>query len=485
MRFIKSLIKPQPLFTIGFLLLIIYVGIRAALVDMTHDEAWSFHSIKNFWYVEFLCTGNSHWLNSAAMKLPIVLGCESVFCLRWFSILSFVITCLFGLWFISQLKNSITKFFAFSLLFLHPYFLDYFGMARGYSNGIMFQCLSLLFFIEGLKQEKRSFLFASLIFSGLSAISNYSFICFFIAFTIIYFLKIYYSLGKTSFKNKNFYFDIIFSLGISVLIGRALIFILKCSGDVIGAGEPSFLTMFDVFWNGLINFKFSLSLFIQSVFSLFVFLSIFIICLFGIIKRKEHNNLIYYYTSLILGTMFLLMMLNYFCFTGVFPFYRSALLLFIPSFIVIGSFFDHFNSSFKILKPILGTLSFLLGINFFCSINFKSYFDYHEQADAKECFEQLQDLKAKHIGISPELYGVFYNYYQASDAKKFNFIGNRIETYLPKGICKEENKLAEFDYLLLFPPYDLSYYKNSKVHLEYVSVSPTTKNIIVRIQKKP
>ncbi len=482
MSLLKGWLRSQPLYVVAFACLLLYIGLRAALVNMTHDEAWSFHNIKNFWYAEFLCTGNSHWLNSVAMKISMLLGCEDVFCLRWFSVLSFIVTCGFGLWWLSSFDQGPSKLIGFCLLFLNPYLLDYFGLARGYAGGIMFQCLALILFIKGLESNTRTLLFLSLACSVLSAISNYSFVYFFMAFGSVYFFTVHFKNKKTFWKDRTFYFDVLFCSVAAFMIIRAFIFIIRCSNDVVGAGEPSFFSMFHVFSDGLLYYKMTLTKISKYSISGLLFLLIAISCLYGIIKKQNHNNVLYFYTSLILSVMLTVMVFNYVCFNVVYPFYRSAQLLFVPVFMVI-TYFLHHNLSFKILKPIVYLISAGLILNFLLSINFKYTFDYKEQADGKDCFERVKKLNPETVGISPEIYGLFANYYQMTDTKKYDFIGKRIETCRPVGFSKTDNELKEFDYLLLFPPYDLSYYKDSKVGFEAVYLSPTTRTLILKIKK--
>ena len=48
------------------------------------------------------------------------------------------------------------------------------------------------------------------------------------------------------------------------------------------------------------------------------------------------------------------------------------------------------------------------------------------------------------MGIAPELYGVFRNYYQMTDHYKFKFEGESINTSIPDGVDNEINKLKNF-----------------------------------------
>ena len=68
--------------------LMFYVVARAVSLVMTHDEAYSFYNVKHFWYVETLCTGNTHWFNFLAIKASVLLGLEKASQLRWFSVFS-------------------------------------------------------------------------------------------------------------------------------------------------------------------------------------------------------------------------------------------------------------------------------------------------------------------------------------------------------------------------------------------------------------
>ena len=138
-------------------------------------------------------------------------------------------------------------------------------------------------------------------------------------------------------------------------------------------------------------------------------------------------------------------------------------------------------SVYKIVKPITYSICFLLILNFCLSINFKYVFDFKDQADAQECFDKVESLNAKNVGISPQLWGAFANYYYLKEPRKYNFKSDIIYTLWPEGVCTTQNKLAEFDYLILFPPYSLSYYKNSHVKIEAVHLAGATKVLILKI----
>jgi len=127
-------------------------------------------------------------------------------------------------------------------------------------------------------------------------------------------------------------------------------------------------------------------------------------------------------------------------------------------------------------------MSLILIINFLLSINFKWIFDFNVQANAKDCFDFLENEKAKHVGMSPEVYGSFRNYYQMTWSRSYNFFGEPINTNFPKGMGKNPNRLKEFDHIILFPPYNLSYYKNNRVSFNAEKIFPLTGIIILKVE---
>ena len=128
-------------------------------------------------------------------------------------------------------------------------------------------------------------------------------------------------------------------------------------------------------------------------------------------------------------------------------------------------------------------LSLTLIFAFASRINFTHSYDFWEQSDSRKCFSLVESLGAKRVGVCPELYGVYRNYFQMTENCKYKFTGERINTNAPKGISEQKDKLKEFEYLILFPPYDLSFYKNNSVKMESVKLFPETGVLIVRIVK--
>jgi hypothetical protein len=445
---------------------------KAVMVDITNDEAYSFHNMKHFWYAEAFCTANTHWLNSAAIKISIWLKCERLWQIRWLSILSAVGVFAVVFWWIHSLKETFLQVILFSALLLNPYVLDYFCIARGYSQGLFLEMLALFFFLN--KERRRDF--PALLCAGFSAIANYSFTYFFIAFLMIYFSRKYFS-DRKFLKSKLFYRDLGFAIFILAAIGRAIRFISDCSNDIVGAGTNDFVTFTHVFTLGLSGERFSFSAPALNTVSVAIFALVLLSSFYGVLRVRKTP--VYFFTSIILLVMIALIMVARFIFDTVLPEYRSCLFLFPASAICVSYFL------FEILKKgkiILYAISAALLVNFILSVKMNSVSDYREYADTRKSLDLLKELKAENAGMSPQQYGGFINYYQMTEELKYNFSGEQLNTYDPKGMSSKENYLQKFDYIILFPPYNLSYYKNSNVKFEGVQMFKETGTLVLHVR---
>jgi hypothetical protein len=482
MQTIKTRILSNLLFSVLIGLLMAYVIIRAVCIDLTHDEAYSFYNVKHFWYVEALCTGNTHWFNFVAIKAAVLLGLEKAWQLRWFTMLSAMVFLSVGYHWLKSIKSIPVKAFAFSFLFLNPYLLDYLSLARGYAAGLMFESLGICFLILAYNGKKQVLSFLALFFAGMAAIANFNFFYFFAAFSLVYFYLYYFRNGFSFLKEKQFYRDLLFSLGIVALVLRALLFITKCSND-IGAygGETLVDSVFYGFIDGFVYRNFSVPA--NVIYSIACVLFPLILCaaLFGTYHFKRKHQQLYAYASCIFLLMLLLLLVNKYFFHVLYPTYRTTLMFFPLMAIILTCFFNEILKSLLLKKIVLLSLSALFLVNFTLSLNLYSTFDYPEQRDAKQAFQLVQDLGAKKVGIAPELYGVFRNYYQQTNQYKYFFVGESINTSVPVGVDPQINRLVEYDYLILFPPYKLGFYKNNTIKFVGIKYFKDTGTFIVKV----
>jgi len=464
-------VKKNYLLVIAVCFVITYIVIRSYSVDFTHDEAYSFHNVKHFWYAESFCTANTHWLNSIAMKAASLLNLENNWQLRWFSTVSaFVFFFICFLW-ICSLDNIYHKVFACSVLLLSPYVIDYFGLARGYASGLMLEGLSLCFFIINFKRNKRLFSFLSLLCAALSAIANYSFVYFFSAFAMVYFY-VYYLRPKTALiKNKAFYTDIALCLAISAFIVKAWIFIMRCSQD-LGAGTDKIT---DVSLSFLADFFYqriylSGPLLLMTTCGLVTLL--LIICTYGVFMYKKHKQDLYFYTALMLSLILFILSVNFFCFKIVLPYARSALFLF-PLISICIIYFMNEVFRFKLKSVLFLLFSILLSINFFRTISLSHTFDFYQQEETRNVFNYVDSIKAKHVAMNWQTFGVYRNYYQMTNKLKYKFKGE---------FMNNNADVSDYDYLLLSPPYNLIPFNHSNVSVDTVLHFPKNNIVLLKVK---
>jgi hypothetical protein len=122
----------------------VYVFIRAKNLSFTHDECLSYTIVLGD--TGRALTPNHHYLNTWLMQWSAAMFGPSELSLRAGSLLAFVLYLWGGLQLISTAKRMWIQAAGFALLFLNPFLLDFFGLARGYSwalTGVIGMLLAL------------------------------------------------------------------------------------------------------------------------------------------------------------------------------------------------------------------------------------------------------------------------------------------------------------------------------------------------------
>lgn len=467
------------LFFTAWLIMSFYLILRTYFVDITDDEAWSYFNVKHFWWVETLCSGNTHWFNFVAIKAALLLGCEKAWQLRWFSLLSGITFLYVGYLWIKSLDNIAIKLLAFSLLFLNPYVIEYLTLARGYSSALCFMALSLYFYST---TDKKFIVSLSLLFAGCSAISNFNFFYFFVPFAAIYFHKHYFQNKLECLKNKQFYIDGLYALGVVFVVLRALAFIKECSNDIGSFGGEDLVTsVFGSFIDTLLYGNLLLPSLLKYILSCGLLVLVLAACVYGLATYKRHANRLYYYSSLILLGMLFLVVFNNWVFHVLYPTERTALMFYPLIGIVIVLFFNYISFKNILKSSMLYLVSILLIINFSLNAKLVSGYDHSYCMNTNQYFEYLGSIKAKKVCIAVEVYFVYLKYYQYTNAP---FYTESINEYKTNQKYIFNHHLKDFDYLLLLPPYNLNYYKEKDIKLKAVKFFPNTQALVVKVEKK-
>lgn len=458
-----------------------YLLARTYYINITDDEAWSYYNAKNFWWVETLCSGNTHWFNFVAIKTALLFGFEKVWQIRWFS----VVSGLAFLWIAYLWINTISKFplklLAFSFVCLNPYLLEYLTLARGYSSALCFLGLSLVYFSMALSNERKfSYQFFTLVFAGCSAIANFNFFYFFVVLSMVYFYQFYYrAYGFKFFKQKRFYFYLVFALGVTILVLRALLFIKECSNDIGAFGGEEFVpAIFYSFVDKLFYGNTLLPFSFKAVLGWTFFAIILCASVYGIVSLNKHHNKLYFYCCIILLGMFALVIFNKWVFNVLYPTDRTALMFYpLMAFVLLGFMQAEFMNAFLKNVAICALCVFFV-LNFILNFSFNCGYDHAYCHNVEPGFSYLKNIRPKKAGITSDLYFVFLKYYSHAG---YYYNGEAINTLGRASRFVPENKLQDFDYLLLRPPYNLSHYKATNVRLEGVKFFEPSKLLIVKV----
>jgi hypothetical protein len=457
-----------------------YLLVRAYYVDITDDEAWSYYNVKRFWWVEVLCSGNTHWFNFLAIKTALMLGLEKTWHLRWFSLLSGVVFLYIGYRWIITFSNLAVKVFAFSLLFLNPYLVEYLTLARGYSAALCFVALSFYFYC---RTERRIIISVPLLFAGLSAIANFNFFYFFVPFALMYFVSCYLKDKSWLFKSKAFYFDMLFVLGVSFLVLRALWFIKLCSNDIGSFGGDNLIrSVFGSYLDTLFYGQFYFPSSVKDLLGVVLLILVLGGSVYGILKFQSHQIKLFTMSSCVLLGMLILVVFNHVCFNILYPTERTALMFYPVAVIVTVFFLNDVNWAHSVKQSLFGLISTSLIINFFKTASAVSGYDHSYCMKTNQYFEFLAETPARRVGLAVEVYFVYLKYYKHTTC---NFYAESINEYRINPRYLFDHQLEDFDYLLLLPPYNLKYYKTSPISFVPVKYFQDTGALIVKVTKVP
>ena len=144
------------IFCLGIFL---YTCLRAHVISISHDEALTYllhvpKSIKNVLFdIEGLAS-NNHFLNTILIKISVSLFGNTEFVLRIPALMGHGIY-LIAIWKILKLFSRDKRLIlGFILLSSNPFLIDFFSCARGYSLGVGFSMLSLLYFFKRIRAEE-------------------------------------------------------------------------------------------------------------------------------------------------------------------------------------------------------------------------------------------------------------------------------------------------------------------------------------------
>ena len=259
-----------------------YILIRAINFSFTDDEASSVLDILNMNFSYFFGSyANTHLINTFFLWIEMKVMGFSELSLRIHSVLSYLLFAYAVYKFACYSTNKYYHYLLPILLTLNPFMIDFFSMARGYSISFAFMMIGLYYFSRYIVIEPSSKrqLYVSFLFSGLSVISCYILLNFYVALLSIYF---FYTFLKTptifSLKNigKLFWSEIIFWFTNIFFILAILALLIKIGPLTIAAGWPAKSFWFDSLYSIISHFSIhesSYTIWVYYLFLLFIVVS--------------------------------------------------------------------------------------------------------------------------------------------------------------------------------------------------------------------
>jgi hypothetical protein len=166
---------------------------KIILIPVTHDEvATPTHYINfSFWQIMMYPDkwGNNHILNTLIVKIFVYLFGINQVVIRLPNLLAFIVYAI-AVFRINKiaLKEYSIWFIPASLLFVaYPYFLDFFGLCRGYGLSWSLETLSVSYLLSGFLLTKNRHIWISLSLSILASYANFTLLIFWAANTILIF----------------------------------------------------------------------------------------------------------------------------------------------------------------------------------------------------------------------------------------------------------------------------------------------------------
>jgi len=166
----------QIIFWITGIVLLTYSTVRALRIPITIDEGTMYlvyvqGSIKDVFLNNPVNT-NNHFLNVFLIKFTTWIFGDSEFSVRLPSLFGHLLYIVFSFKLLQAISNRTVVIIAgIILLHLNPYFLDFFGLARGYSLSWGLMMASMYYLYRYIQLEKNKCITISFVLAGLSVYS--------------------------------------------------------------------------------------------------------------------------------------------------------------------------------------------------------------------------------------------------------------------------------------------------------------------------
>ncbi len=194
-----------------------YILVRAIFIGITYDE---YLTIKTFVPLSIYhiinytpADTNNHILYTLLSKLFLFIFNDSLFVARLTSVIASLIYMYFSFKISRAFFTGLSGIICFNLLLLNPFLLDFFSIARGYGLALSFQMASIYFLLRFVREKQIKSAVVSLVFGGLSTLSGFSLLNYFISLLPVVFMVSVLSKDKLLIKK-----TVLYSLAASLIL---------------------------------------------------------------------------------------------------------------------------------------------------------------------------------------------------------------------------------------------------------------------------
>lgn len=357
-----------------FLLVFLYLAIRAFMVPLVHDEvATFFHYIQKG---EFLpphahWDANNHLLNSMLSYISYLLFGSSEFSLRLSNLIFFPVFFFFVYKVSNLLRYPVLKWTFFSTFIFAHNFIEYFALSRGYGMSMALLFASIYYVFQVLKKGELKYYILSTLLISLAISANLTLVNTGILISSILGLHIIINNKENKVHHSIKAMIIILLSGIIPIIMAGILLLQFKAKGLLYYGT------LEGFWaltvRSLVKLIIGQESWIAEVIIAFFSIAIAVLFLYQIFKRQSLKALwkaefIFFY--LLIGNFAAVMIMSYLLQVN-FPEDRTGLYFF-PFF--MGSFFFLIDCLWEKMKPFLRVLFlipfFFFPIHFLLSLNF-------------------------------------------------------------------------------------------------------------------
>lgn len=389
----------------------IYIGLRAHLLSMTHDESGTFNYLidKSLWQLftadECWTSANNHILNTFLMQVFVKIGGAKELFIRMPNVLAFGMFLWFvWKWLASYTQNVFFQFVGAMLIILNPYMLDFFSLGRGYGLSLGFEMGAWYYlwkYLETRQIKNATWMMGMLIagvLSNFTALNYFAALIFF--FNVILLFDAWKSQTPFAFLLKN---NLAVIMGTLILVGLIVypLTLLKAHKEFEWGATSVFDTLTTLITNSLYGLQGRYFPEFMHPFVPKLFFYIFVSCYFvgmiaagNIVLRKPLKDWSLqekgWILTLVLPLFILIETIVQYYALGTFYLINRTATQLLPLFgLAFFTTFVYLWSNYKIMKPIVLIPVLFLGFHFVRSVNVKECVEWYYDQNTKEMVQYL------------------------------------------------------------------------------------------------